>query len=48
MGTLAAGGETAFGTSVPEDKWENLASRAASLSGFFAIFCDVSRNMYIF
>ena len=25
-----------------------LASRAASLSGFFAIFCDVSRNMYIF
>ena len=25
-----------------------MASRAASLSGFFAIFCDVSRNMYIF
>ena len=43
-----ARGKTVFGTS---NKWENLASRAASLSFLFlvfAIFCDMSHNMYIF
>ena len=47
MGTLTARGETAF---EPLSQRINgkMASRAASLSGFFAIFCDMSCNMYIF
>ena len=47
MGTLTARGETAL-EPLSQRITGKMASRAASLTGFFAIFCDVSRNMYIF
>ena len=37
MGTLAARGETAFGTSVPEDKWD-WPSELPPCQGFLLFF----------
>ena len=38
MGTLTARGETAFGTSVPEDKWENWPPELPPCQGFLLFF----------
>ena len=48
MGTLTARGETAFGTSVPEDNWENWPPELPPCQGFllFFVMCHAIRIFF--